>query len=364
MTAPMLAISDLFMDYKLDRGVHRALHGISLDVAPGAFYTLLGPSGCGKTTTLRSVAGLETPTGGRIAIDGDTVVDADAGRVVPPNKRDISMVFQSYAIWPHMSVGENVAFPLRAMRKTGPKMRARVADALGMVGLGDYLDRPATQLSGGQQQRVALARAIVKDAKLLLLDEPLSNLDAKLREAMRAELRDLQTRLGTTTLYVTHDQEEALSLSDLIAVMKDGHVVEVGAPQDLYLRPRHVFTASFIGQAQLLPCEVLGTDGPGLRVRTALGDFSAHVNADLGTESRQLMIRPEHITVVPRTATAEGNRIEGVVRDVTFTGKVVDYRIDVGGHEVIAQNLSTSLVGPGDAVALFVSPERSVLLTA
>jgi len=361
----LLAIRDLVMDYPLDRGVHRALKGIALDVRPGEFFTLLGPSGCGKTTTLRSVAGLEVPTGGTIAIDGESVFNAAGGRVVPANKRDISMVFQSYAIWPHMSVGENVAFPLKAMRQAGPQVRQRVAHALDMVGLGDYLDRPATQLSGGQQQRVALARAIVKDAKLLLLDEPLSNLDAKLREQMRVELRDLQSRLGTTTLYVTHDQEEALSLSDRIAVMKDGEVVELGTPQELYLRPRHRFTAQFIGQAQIFPCTPLGANGAGYRVDTPLGQLTAGVNADQADRASHVVIRPEHIQVEP--AEAEGqppgdNLVPGEVLSTTFSGKLVEYRVRVGGSEVLVQNLSTSLIRAGDAVRLRIPAERCVLL--
>ncbi|MEQ9812623.1 MAG: ABC transporter ATP-binding protein [Azospirillaceae bacterium] len=361
----MLAVRDLVMDYPLDRGVHRALKGIDLDVRPGEFFTLLGPSGCGKTTTLRSVAGLEVPTGGSIAIAGQTVFSAEGGRVVPANKRDISMVFQSYAIWPHMSVGENVAFPLKAMRQAGPQVRQRVALALEMVGLGDYLDRPATQLSGGQQQRVALARAIVKDAKLLLLDEPLSNLDAKLREQMRVELRDLQSRLGTTTLYVTHDQEEALSLSDRIAVMKDGEVVELGTPQELYLRPRHRFTAQFIGQAQVFPCTPLGANGAGYRVDTPLGQLTAGVNADQGDRASHLVIRPEHIQVEPAApgeATSGDNIVAGEVVAVSFSGKLVEYRIRAAGTELLVQNLSTSLIQAGDAVSLRIPVERCVLL--
>jgi iron(III) transport system ATP-binding protein len=361
----MLTIRDLVMDYPLDRGVHRALNGIDLDVRPGEFFTLLGPSGCGKTTTLRSVAGLEIPTGGTIAIDDEPVFDAARNRVVPANKRDISMVFQSYAIWPHMSVGENVAFPLRAMRQSGPDVRQKVARALEMVGLGDYLGRPATQLSGGQQQRVALARAIVKDAKLLLLDEPLSNLDAKLREQMRDELRDLQGRLGTTTLYVTHDQEEAISLSDRIAVMKDGDIVEMGSPQDLYLRPRHRFTAQFIGQAQVFACTPQGADGDGYRVDTPLGQLTAEINADRGAVADHLVIRPEHIEVKPAegdSAAPGENVVPAEVIATNFTGKLVEYRIRAGDAEIMVQNLSTSLIRPGDAVHLHIPAARCVLL--
>jgi len=244
----MLTLSELRMDYPLGYGTVAALQGISLEVAAGEFFTLLGPSGCGKTTVLRSIAGLETPTGGAIRIAGDTVFSAEQGINVPPNRRDISMVFQSYAIWPHMTVGANVAFPLEGTRLSRAERNAEVQRALDLVGLGGHAERPAPLLSGGQQQRVALARAFVKNAKLLLLDEPLSNLDAKLREQMRDELRDLQKRVGTTTVYVTHDQDEALAMSDRIAMMRDGRVVEIGSPEDLYLRPRKRFTAEFLGR--------------------------------------------------------------------------------------------------------------------
>ena len=358
----MLQIDDLVMDYPMARGVHRALHGISLEAKAGEFYTLLGPSGCGKTTTLRSVAGLERPTGGTIAIDGEQVVDAARGRVVPPNRRDISMVFQSYAIWPHMSVLENVAFPLRAMGRTGSNLRPRAVEALETVGLGGYADRPATQLSGGQQQRVALARAVVKDAKLLLLDEPLSNLDAKLRDQMRVELRELQERLGTTTLYVTHDQEEALSLSDRIAVMQDGHVVEIGTPRELYLRPRSAFTARFIGQAELIPCTPLGRDGDGFAVDTALGRLVAGVNAQAGAAATALVIRPEHVAL--RAGSADGpNILAGEIAAVTFAGRIVEYRVRAGQGEIVVQTLSSDIFERGQAVTLQLPPDRCVLVS-
>ena len=356
----MLRINDLVMDYPMERGMNRALHGISLAVEPGEFFTLLGPSGCGKTTTLRSVAGLEAPTGGTIDIGHDRVVDAARKRIVPPNRRDISMVFQSYAIWPHMSVLENVAFPLRAMGQRDVVARAEAA--LAGVGLGGYADRPATRLSGGQQQRVALARAVVKDAKLLLLDEPLSNLDAKLREQMRAELRELQERLGTTTLYVTHDQEEALSLSDRIAVMKDGRVVEVGTPRDLYLRPRSAFTARFIGQAELIPCTPLGPDGDGYAVETALGRLIAGINAAAGPRAEALVIRPEHIALRP-AGQGGPNTLPGEIASVTFAGRIVEYRLRVGRGEITAQTLSSELLDRGEAVTLHLPPERCVLVT-
>jgi iron(III) transport system ATP-binding protein len=368
VTTPILGVRDLVMDYPLERGVHRALHGIGFEVPAGEFFTLLGPSGCGKTTTLRSVAGLETPTGGQISIAGNPVFEGGRGLVVPSNRRDISMVFQSYAIWPHMTVGQNVAFPLQAMRRAGGGMWDEVARALNMVGLGGYLDRPATQLSGGQQQRVALARAIVKNAALLLLDEPLSNLDAKLREQMRQELRGLQQQLGTTTLYVTHDQEEALSLSDRIAVMKDGEIVEIGTPQDLYLRPRSGFTARFIGNAEVYDCAPEGrAQQGGTMVRTPLGLLRAEVNADRGAHARHVAIRAEHVRLIPRgerdgAERPSANLFEGIVEEARFSGRLIEYRVAVGGAQMTAQTLSTEAFEAGDHVAVHVPPERCVLL--
>src|SRR5580692_4196595 len=222
---------------------------VSFDLPTGTFFTLLGPSGCGKTTTLRCIAGLERPDAGAITVEGTTLFDATRAIAVPMNLRGIGMVFQSYAIWPHMTVFENIAFPLRVakgVRHTREEIHALVDRALATVGLGGYGDRPATRLSGGQQQRVALARAIVHRPRLLLLDEPLSNLDASLREEMRAELRRLQQQIGVTTVYVTHDQGEALAMSDLIAVMERGRIVQFDEPRTLYFRPANEFVASFI----------------------------------------------------------------------------------------------------------------------
>ena len=229
----MLQVTTLRKTFLTDRGDVRAVEDISFDVEDGRFFTLLGPSGCGKTTTLRCVAGLERPESGTIRLDDHTL--SGSGHFVPTHARDIGMVFQSYAIWPHLSVFENVAFPLRVSERAPSRAETRrlVEEALALVGLEGLEDRPAPQLSGGQQQRLALARALVRRPKLLLLDEPLSNLDAKLRERMRIELRQLQRRLGITTVYVTHDQGEALFLSHRIAVMQAGKIVQEGAPRDL-----------------------------------------------------------------------------------------------------------------------------------
>src|ERR1700716_53760 len=250
----MLKVQDLRMKYRTDEVGVEAVRGLSMNVERGQFYTLLGPSGCGKTSTLRCIAGLETPTSGLIEIDS-TVVYASASRIlVPPHRRNIGMVFQSYAIWPHMTVFDNVAFPLvHGVRKQPRKtVEEKVMRALSLVQLDPRAKRPAPMLSGGQQQRVALARAIASEPAVLLLDEPLSNLDAKLREDMRHEIKTLVRRLGTTTLYGTHDQLAALSVSDRVALVNDGNIVQEGAPRDVYLRPADSFAANFLGRTNLL----------------------------------------------------------------------------------------------------------------
>src|SRR5471032_852649 len=237
----MLKVEGLVKAYATPEGPVQAVKGVSFDVPQGAFFTLLGPSGCGKTTTLRCVAGLEQPSGGTISIAGTVVADAARGIHVPAYRRDIGMVFQSYAIWPHMDVFGNVAYPLRVRKPRPPRgeIQERVMEALRLVGMAAMARRSATKLSGGQQQRVAFARALVRHPKLLLLDEPLSNLDAKLREQMRFELQELVARVAITTLYVTHDQSEALAMSDTVAVMSDGIIAQSGRPREVYTKPRN-----------------------------------------------------------------------------------------------------------------------------
>ncbi len=358
----MLEVERLHVEYATQGRSVVAVHAESFTVAAGEFFTLLGPSGCGKTTTLRSIAGLETPTTGAIRIAGTAVFDSARGIAVPTHARDISMVFQSYAIWPHMSVLENVAFPLRVRGMAAADLKARVMQTLQLVGLGELAQRPATQLSGGQQQRVALARAIVKDAKLLLLDEPLSNLDAKLREQMRRELRTLQRRLGTTSIYVTHDQDEALALSDRIAVMNGGRIVEIGTPSELYLQPRHAFTARFIGQAELLPCTPVAATGAGARVATALGELTASVHAEPGRAANHLLIRPEHVRFVNGAAPAE-NVIDGRISGRVFSGRLVEYDVDCRGGTLAVHETSGVVREVGSAVQLHLPPERCVLVS-
>src|SRR5262249_55260276 len=278
-----------------------AVDDISLGVETGKLITLLGPSGCGKTTTLRCLAGLERPEAGKIVIAGETVCDVEDGVVVPPSDRGIGMVFQSYAIWPHRSVFENVAFPLRVARERkypSAEIKDKVARALDMVRMSGFERRPATQLSGGQQQRLAFARGLVREPQILLLDEPLSNLDAKLREQMRVELKRLQKSLGITTVYVTHDQSEALALSDEIAVFNAGRIVQRGTPQEIYRKPRSQFVADFIGSANFLTGtvqEASAADAVAL-VETKHGVFQCSFAAPLQAGQEVLVsARPEDL---------------------------------------------------------------------
>jgi iron(III) transport system ATP-binding protein len=361
----MLRIDDLHVYYQGDRGVVRAVKGVSFEVAQGDFFTLLGPSGCGKTTTLRSVAGLETPTSGRIAI-GDTVVfDSARGIDIKTPKREIAMVFQSYAIWPHMSVFENVAFSLRHGRKKTPgaEIKPKVMNALSLVQLQDYADRPAPQLSGGQQQRVALARAVACEPQLLLLDEPLSNLDARLREEMRNELRELVTRLNMTALYVTHDQVEALSMSDRLIVMSDGVVIQEGAPADVYLHPNSEFSANFLGRANILRGTVreLESDQQGT-VETAGGTLNCLI-PQWAHSSRDVLItfRPEAVSL-SRQPMDGINALRGEVVTVTFVGDAVEYVINVGDMEVRVKGDPFDTAAAGDPVWLRVPPVRCLVI--
>ena len=359
----MLEVSQLRKRYDRTDARAFAVKEVSFSVQPGEFFTLLGPSGCGKTTTLRSIAGLEMPDEGEIRIAGETVFSSARGVAVPVNRRDIAMVFQSYAIWPHMTVGQNVSFPLEALGVPSAEASRRVARALEMVGLAEFRDRPAPMLSGGQQQRVALARAFVKESRVLLLDEPLSNLDAKLREQMRVELRDLQRRVGTTTIYVTHDQEEAMSLSDRVAVMNDGRVVEVASPRVLYLRPRTRFAAQFVGQADLLDCTVVETVGEECVVDTPLGRLRASASGPASEGAASILIRPEHIELHSDTQRAL-NEVHGIIERVLFSGRIVEYVVKAADRRVRVQGTSRAMFEPGQSVVMVLPPEHCVVVSA
>ena len=336
-----------------------ALDDVSVDVEPGSFFTLLGPSGCGKSTLLRCVAGLETPDHGEIAIGGRLVFSSATGLQVPPSRRRIGMVFQSYAVWPHMTVFGNVAFPLEVQGRT--QVRERVMRALTAVGLEPLADRYASLLSGGQQQRVALARAIVAEPDVLLLDEPLSNLDATLREQMRGELRSLQQSLHVTTVYVTHDQTEALSMSDRIAVMRNGGFVETGTPEELYHRPRSAFTAHFVGGANILAGTVeAGSPEPRLTVvATPAGPLCSAEASPPGPVA--VFVRPEKIRLLAAAGPAERNVLACRVRSQRFAGDSSEVELSVAGAapEVVlrcktAQGLAALKVG--DAARIVVDP--------
>ncbi len=330
---PVLKVLNLVKAFPGRDGPVTVIDGISFTVPEGLCTALLGPSGCGKTTTLRCVAGLETASSGRIEIAGTVVSDSEAGSFVPVHQRPIGMVFQSYAIWPHLDVFENVAYPLRVQRPRVPRaeIEERVADVLALVGMSAMARRPATQLSGGQQQRVALARALVRRPALLLLDEPLSNLDARLRVNMRNELAELIARVGVTALYVTHDQAEAFALAHRVAVMNAGHIVQEGSPREIYARPRASFIAEFLGAANLLAGRVAERSGNGI-ARVAID--GCNVGLAFETAARvgatvDLVLRPEHLIVTTSQPADQANTLAGRISKISFLGSVVECVVDV-----------------------------------
>ena len=349
-------------------GSDRAVDGIDFGVAQGEFLTLLGPSGCGKTTTLMCIAGLHQPDGGDIRLDRDCLTSVAQRIYLPPEQRGIGMVFQSYAIWPHMTVAQNVAYPLEVQRAPRQERQERVAEALRRVQLLDYADRPAPHLSGGQQQRVALARAIVFNPRLLLFDEPLSNLDAKLREEMRVELKRLQQTLGITSIYVTHDQAEALVLSDRIITMSKGRIEQEGDPRSIYARPANRFVSEFIGVANLLPGTVLETTRERALVEVSNGEASYTLQCgmadDLSPGERiTVSIRPEHIRLASdASAASERNCIEGEVAAAVFLGNYVDCRVQWGEVEWKVQAERRQAVRQGRRVWLSIAPEHCLCL--
>ena len=341
-----------------------AVRDLSLTIHDGEFVTLLGPSGCGKTTTLRMIAGFVPPTTGRIVLAGRVISSAEDRIAVPPERRGMGMVFQSYAVWPHMTALGNVAYPARRAGLPRAEMEARSRRVLELVKLDGLASRYPHELSGGQQQRIALARALVMEPAGLLLDEPLSNLDAKLREEMRFEIKDLQARLGITVVYVTHDQAEAMALSGRIAVMHTGRIVQVGSPVELYERPADPFVGSFLGVANFLPGEVTGRDEAGLRVRL-LDGTGAHVvtvrdaaagagaaaapRPGLAIAGRVLVcIRPEAFRIGPN------GDLRGRVLRHTYLGNRVDYLVQLGTLTVRVEGPTSPLLAVGDEVSLAV----------
>ena len=355
----MVQIEALEKYFGEDKERVHVLKGVSLNVPEGSLYTFLGPSGCGKTTTLRCVAGLERPDGGRISIAGHTVYASGERVYVPTNKRPIGMVFQSYAIWPHMTVAENVAYPLTIQRKSRDVIRRKVSDVLKIVGLDGLEDRPAPKLSGGQQQRVAFARALVNEPKVMLLDEPLSNLDAKLRVQMRSEIKALQRRTNITTIFVTHDQAEALAISDQIAVMHGGVLIEVGSPRQLYTRPKRRFTATFLGLTNLIEGKVLEADGDGKpgRMETSKGILRFIPSTTLKKDQAAVIsIRPENIPLYKERPAQTENVLEGKVTEAVFMGDSYQCKVAVGDDLLAVHTHPFNAVNPGDRVYLQLDP--------
>ena len=354
-----VSVERLVMSY----GAVQAVRGISFDVAPGSTVTLLGPSGCGKTTTLRCIAGLEVPTAGRITVGDRLVCDGETGAFIEPERRNIGMVFQSYAIWPHMTVGGNVSFPLTISGVGKREAAERTQAVLELVGLGDLRTRSAADLSGGQQQRVALARALVHEPRVVLFDEPLSNLDANLRERMRTELQLLQARLGFTAIFVTHDQEEALSLSDHIVIMNKGLIEQTGSPQDIFRNPETAFTARFLGYSNVFPGRVAtvadaGTVaidlGEGQRLQARWRSPSPPRPEDRCT----IAFRADRVALQPANGSAGENAFRGVTETVAFLGTCFDYTITAGALQVQAEGPVDHPIARGQAVDVTIAPEH------
>ena len=343
------------------------IRSIGFDVAAGEFYTLLGPSGCGKTTTLRCVAGLEEPTTGRMTLDDRVILDAEAGTFMPANQRRLGMVFQSYAVWPHMSVFDNVAFPLRMARDrqwSRADIEQRVAHTLATMELAAFASRSAAQLSGGQQQRLALARALVAEPRLLLLDEPLSNLDALLREHMRSELRRLQKEVGVTAIYVTHDQSEALAMSDRIAVMHNGRIVQIGTPHQIYHQPCNAFVAGFVGRSNVLRGTLIERrPGGGARIETALGPVLCEApGGAVGAAPGAVLIRPEHVVLTPAGGGEPGpNRFHGQVSQTVFLGEAVECIVEVNAVNILVRSVTGQHDGAG-RVEVHFPPARTLAI--
>lgn len=351
----MIRIRNLEKVFTSNRGKVRAVDNIDLDVSEGEFVVLLGPSGCGKTTTLRCVAGLEPPDRGKIDIAGQIVDSVSEGIYVSPERRNIGMVFQSYAVWPHLTVYDNVVLPLTEGRYRIPKnhVRERALEALKLVRLEELESRPVTDLSGGQQQRVALARAVVTQPKVLLMDEPLSNLDARLRDQMRFELKKITKSVGVTTLYVTHDQAEALSLGDRVCVMNGGKILQVGPAQEVYTHPANLFVAEFVGEMNFIKGKIVG---PG-EAESILGRLNCSVPSTCHAGSQvTLAIRPEHLTL-SRLGAAIKSGVNGKIISINYVGDATLFEVEVRGVVLRVKQSGTPGLTVGDPAAILLPPE-------
>ena len=363
--APRVQVRNLSKIYRTRRGEHVALDNVSIDIGAGEFVVLLGPSGCGKTTLLRCIAGLEEPDGGEIHINGKLVYSSAAGISVPPEGRTLNMVFQSYALWPHMSVVDNVAYPLRNARASTADARARAAETLELVGLGAFKAAYPGQLSGGQQQRVALARSIVSNDGLVLFDEPLSNLDAKVRDRLRVELLNLQSRIGFSAVYVTHDQMEALALADRVAVMDVGRIAQIGSARDIYDRPKSRYVADFVGSANEIAGRIVSSS-EGVAIETPMGRLKGVAGNDRLIEGAKAtaMVRPEHCILASPGSSVSGNQVEGTVERSLYLGPVVQHFIMVGEQQLTISVSGGEGLRPGSRVAICFAPDRTRIFAA
>jgi len=355
---PEIHVQNLVKEF----GDQRALDDVSFEVKEGELFTLLGPSGCGKSTTLMSIAGFQNPESGRIAVGDDTFVDAARKIAVPAEQRNLGIVFQSYAVWPHMTVFENLAFPLKVRKLRRNAVRTRVREVLELVEMLPYEQRYPHQLSGGQQQRVALARALVYSPSVLLLDEPFSNLDAKLRERARAWVKDLQRTLGLTTIFVTHDQDEALSMSDRVAVMSAGEVQQIGTPEEVYRHPANRFVAEFVGRVNLIEGLVSGSEGGGVVVEVADSPHRLTVHGGAGVSGKvTVAVRPEAVTVMRLDDHSVNgtNTWEADVATVAFLGDHYEYEVNAGP---LALTVQSSRRVEGDRIRVHIPPDACALV--
>ncbi|MEE4254064.1 MAG: ABC transporter ATP-binding protein [Desulfuromusa sp.] len=360
-----IRIKDLTRTYYSEGKQIKALDHIDLTIPANKIFTLLGPSGCGKTTLLRCIVGLETPDGGEIYIGDDLVWSSEKGIFVPPEKRGLGMVFQTYAIWPHMNVFDNVAYPLQTTKTPKNKIREQVAKALKFVQLDGFENRPATKLSGGQQQRVALARALVAEPKVILFDEPLSNLDAKLREETRKELRSFLTELKITAIYVTHDRIEALALSDLIAVMRAGKIIEIGDPKKIYFNSDDKFVADFIGRANLIHGKVEKLEGDHAVFASEIGSILALNSQGIAVgQDAMLCVRPEFIRLAPEQGEKGQNIFSGQMETLIFIGEAYEGEIRIGDTLLTTTIEPTVNIVEGDNISISFDPDHCFLLSA
>ncbi len=361
-----IRIKDLNRNYYSEGKQIRALDQVDLTIPANRIFTLLGPSGCGKTTLLRCIVGLETPDSGEIHIGDELVWSKEKNVFIPPEKRGLGMVFQTYAIWPHMNVFDNVAYPLQTGKMARDEIRQRVAKVLSFVQLDGFENRPATKLSGGQQQRVALARALVAEPKVILFDEPLSNLDAKLREETRKELRSFLSELKITAVYVTHDRIEALALSDLIAVMRAGKIVETGDPKKIYFNSDHKFVADFIGRANLIKGKVEKQEGDHAIFTSDIGSIVALNSHGIATgEDAILCVRPEFIRLSQKGPDAGSlNVFSGRMESLIFIGEAYEGEIRIGETLLTTTIEPTENIVEGDHISIAFDPDHCFLLSA